>query len=61
MKKQVWYEVQKGETIAECLDRMARDGYSVCARKEEPVFHLVNGQPEILHQKIQFKGILTKE
>ncbi|KYG91248.1 NETI motif-containing protein [Metasolibacillus sp. FSL H7-0170] len=60
-KKQVWYEVQEGETIEQCLERMERDGYSIGGRKEEPMFHLVDGQPTYLRQKIQFKGILRNE
>ncbi|MEC1179786.1 NETI motif-containing protein [Metasolibacillus meyeri] len=60
-KKQIWYEVQEDETIEQCLERMEKDGYSACGRKEEPVFHLVDGQPTYLRQKIQFKGMLRKE
>jgi len=30
-------------------------------RKEEPVFHIVNGEPTYLRQKIQFKGIKMDE
>ncbi|MEO4055582.1 NETI motif-containing protein [Solibacillus sp. CAU 1738] len=60
-KKQVWYEVQENETIEQCLDRMDRDGYMPFGRKEEPVFHIVNGEPTYLRQKIQFKGVLREE
>lgn len=53
--------MQEGETIEQCLERMERDGYSIGGRKEEPMFHLVDGQPTYLRQKIQFKGILRNE
>ena len=54
-KKQTWYEVEENETIEECLDRIKKDGYCAIGRKEEPVFHLVNGEPVYLRQKIKFK------
>lgn len=59
-KKQIWYEVQENETIEQCLERMNKDGYMPFGRKEEPVFHLVNGEPTYLRQKIMFKGILSE-
>lgn len=60
-KKQVWYEVQENETIEQCLTRMDKDGYMPFGRKEEPVFHIVDGEPTYLRQKIQFKGVLKEE
>ncbi|MEK4230873.1 NETI motif-containing protein [Solibacillus sp. FSL H8-0538] len=60
-KKQVWYEVEENETIEQCLDRMNKDGYMPFGRKEEPVFHIVDGEPTYLRQKIKFKGILIGE
>ena len=60
-KKQVWYEVQENETIEQCLERMKKDGYMPFGRKEEPVFEEINGEPVVLRQKIQFKGILVEE
>lgn len=59
-KKQVWFEVFENETIDECIERMKKEGYQPMGRKEEPVFHLVNGEPEYLRQKIKFKGILLE-
>lgn len=56
-KKQIWYEVQENETIEQCLERMKIDGYMPFGRREEPVFHLVDGEPTYLRQKIMFKGI----
>ena len=60
-KKQVWYEVQENETIEQCLERMRKDGYMAFGRKEEPLFEMVDGEPVVLRQKIQFKGILIEE
>ncbi len=59
-KKQIWYEVQENEKIEQCLERMNKDGYMPFGRKEEPVFHLVDGEPTYLRQKIMFKGILSE-
>ena len=60
-KNQIWYEVQENETIEECLARMRLDGYMAIGRKEEPLFHLVDGKPTYLRQKIQFKAIPTQD
>ena len=59
-KKQIWFEVEEHETIDQCLERMKEAGYMPMGRKEEPVFHLVDGEPTYLRQKIQFKGILIE-
>jgi len=59
--KQIWYEVEENESIEDCLARMRRDGYMAVGRKEEPVFHLVNGEPTYLRQKIQFKAMLWQD
>jgi hypothetical protein len=60
-KKQVWFEVKEDETIEQCLDRMRKEGYMAMGRKEEPVFHIIDGEPTYLRQKIKFKGILVGE
>lgn len=60
-KKQVWFEVEENETIEQCIDRMRKEGYMAMGRKEEPVFHIVNGEPTYLRQKVKFKGILIEE
>ncbi len=57
----MWYEVQENETIEQCLLRMEKDGYMPFGRKEEPVFHMVDGEPTYLRQKIQFKGVLKEK
>lgn len=56
-KKHIWYEVEENESIKDCLERMRQDGYMAVGRKEEPIFHLVNGEPTYLRQKIQFKAM----
>jgi len=60
-KKQIWYEVEENESIEDCLARMRRDGYMAVGRKEEPIFHVVNGEPTYLRQKIQFKAMLWQD
>jgi len=57
----MWYEVKTDETIEECLKRLTDDGYTVAARKEEPLFEEVNGEFLPIKQVIKFKGILTEE
>ncbi|MTD32030.1 NETI motif-containing protein [Planomicrobium sp. YIM 101495] len=60
-KKTVWFEVEENETIDDCLKRMADAGYMPMGRREEPIFHEVDGKPVHLRQKIQFKGIHSEE
>ena len=60
-KKQQWFDVEENKTIDQCLERMKKEGYMPIGRREEPIFHEVNGQPTVLRQKIQFKGILNEE
>ena len=60
-KKQQWFDVEENETIDQCLERMKKEGYMPIGRREEPIFHEVNGQPTVLRQKIQFKGLLNEE
>lgn len=50
-KRQIWYEVEENESIEDCLARMRQDGFIAVGRKEEPIFHLVNGEPTYLRQK----------
>lgn len=59
-KKTVWFEVEEGETINDCLQRLAAEGYSVAGRKEEPVFQEVGGKYVPIRQIIKFKGILSE-
>ena len=59
-KKTVWFEVGEQETIEDCLNRMAKEGYLPAGRKEEPLFEEVNGVPTPVRQIIKFKGILQE-
>lgn len=60
-KKQLWFDVEELETIEQCLERMEQQGYMPVGRREEPIFHIVNGEPTVLRQKIQFKGLKVEE
>ena len=60
-KRQIWYEVEENESIEDCLTRMRQDGFIAVGRKEEPIFHLVNGEPTYLRQKIQFKAMVYQD
>lgn len=59
-KKTVWFEVEEGETIEECLNRLAAAGYTVAGRKEEPVFMEKDRAYIPVRQVIKFKGILNE-
>lgn len=54
------FVVEDGETISQCLERMAKEGYSPTRRMEEPIFQEVhkNGkvETEVKEQKIVFEG-----
>ncbi|MCT8136623.1 NETI motif-containing protein [Anaerobacillus sp. CMMVII] len=56
------FAVEDGESISQCLDRMAQEGYTPTRRMEEPVFHEIkkNGklETEVKAQKIVFEGKL---
>ncbi len=56
--------VENGETISQCLERMAIEGYTPIRRSEEPVFQEIsrNGKLEtaVLEQKIVFEGKLIE-
>ncbi|MFC4410018.1 NETI motif-containing protein [Chungangia koreensis] len=56
-KKTIWFEVGEKESIDDCLQRMAKEGYQLAGRKEEPLFEEVNGVPVPIRQVIKFKGI----
>ncbi|MFN7251343.1 MAG: NETI motif-containing protein [Anaerobacillus sp.] len=62
-QKKKKFFVEEGETISQCLDRMALEGYTPIRRMEEPVFHEVktNGKLEtvVKEQKVVFEGKLT--
>ncbi|WP_458414943.1 NETI motif-containing protein [Schinkia sp. CFF1] len=56
------FEVQDGETISDCLDRMALEGYQPIRRMEEPIFIEVKEgshvSQQVHRQKIIFEGKL---
>ena len=56
-KKTGWFEVAEGESIEECLKRMAEEGYIPAGRKEEPLFADIDGEMVPLRQLIKFKGL----
>jgi len=58
MKKETkWFEVGENESISECMERMAEDGFQIAGRREEPLFAEVEGQPVPVRQLIMLKGI----
>ncbi|WP_432361106.1 NETI motif-containing protein [Sporosarcina sp. UB5] len=59
-KKTVWFEVEEGESIEDCLKRLAAAGYRVAGRMEEPVFMEKDGEYVPIRQLIKFKGILDE-
>ncbi|MDS9473164.1 NETI motif-containing protein [Sporosarcina pasteurii] len=59
-KKTEWFEVEEGEKVEDCLERMAAAGYTVAGRREEPLFQEVDGEVIPVRQVIQFKGILKE-
>ncbi|MFD2706895.1 MULTISPECIES: NETI motif-containing protein [Salibacterium] len=60
MAKKKRFEVQDGETIEECLERIQKEGFAPVGRREEPVFQEVkqNGKIENIpvKQKIIFEA-----
>ena len=62
MKKQTKkkFEVENGETIDQCLERMKQEGYMPVRRVEEPIFKevTINGQTEYepCGRRIIFEG-----
>lgn len=59
--KTIWFEVEKDETIEQCLERMRSAGYMAAGRKEEPLFEEIDGQPVPIRQIIKFKGVKIVE
>lgn len=60
-KKTIWFEVEKDETIEQCLERMRSAGYMAAGRKEEPLFEEIDGRPVPIRQIVKFKGIKIVE
>ena len=61
-QKKKKFVVEECESISQCLDRMALEGYTPTRRMEEPIFHevKVNGKLEtvVKEQKVVFEGKL---
>lgn len=59
MKKK--FEVLETETIGDCLDRMAKEGFMPVRRMEEPVFEEIREGNKVdyrpIRQKIVFEGV----
>ncbi|WP_227396832.1 NETI motif-containing protein [Jeotgalibacillus aurantiacus] len=60
-----WFDVEEHETIGDCLDRMAAEGYTPVRRMEEPVFQEVKEGSSIkrepVRQKIRFQGLKSEQ
>ena len=56
------FEVLPDETIAQCLERMEKEGYTPSRRMEEPIFHEVKRDGKTVVEpcgrKIIFEGKL---
>ena len=50
------FEVEAGETIDECLDRIRKEGFMPVRRNEEPVFEEVDGEMKPVDRKIVFEA-----
>ncbi|WP_226035455.1 NETI motif-containing protein [Aquibacillus saliphilus] len=46
------FELQQGETIDQCLDRIKREGYTPVRRAEVPVFQEVSKNGETTYQPV---------
>ncbi|WP_407920849.1 NETI motif-containing protein [Alkalihalobacillus alcalophilus] len=64
-KKKMKFEVQEGESIADCLERMDKMGYKPVRRMEKPVFSEEkqgqNVHYEPIKQVIVFEGLLKED
>ncbi len=63
MKKK--FEVEESETIADCLERMEKEGYRPIRRMEKPIFKEQNSGSTNeyipVRQQIIFEGVSTKD
>ncbi|MBB6450847.1 hypothetical protein HNR44_002837 [Geomicrobium halophilum] len=55
MGKKIKYEVANNESIADCLERIERDGYQPVRRLEKPVFKEGDSDVEFVGQRIEFE------
>ncbi|KAB8129884.1 NETI motif-containing protein [Gracilibacillus oryzae] len=54
------FQVEKNETIDDCLNRIKQEGYQPVRRIEKPVFEETDNGIEPAEQNIQFEAILLK-
>lgn len=63
-KKKQRFTVLDNETIEQCLERMKQEGYIPTRRIEEPIFHEIEINGEIIVEPcgrtITFDGILSE-
>ncbi|MCM2676928.1 NETI motif-containing protein [Shouchella plakortidis] len=61
-KRKQQFTVASDESLAECLERMKKEGYRPVRRMEKPVFK-ENGSktPIISHQQVIFEGVLEED
>lgn len=60
-KKKKRFEVNEGETISDCLERMEKLGYTPIRRIEKPIFEKRGEDYVPVKQHIIFEGIMTKD
>lgn len=56
-KKKMWFDRLDDETLEECLERIQKLGYTVVARREQPLFEEVDGAYVPIKQQTQFQGL----
>lgn len=56
-KKKVWFDKQDDETLEECLERIRSLGYTVVARREQPLFEQVGEEYIPVKQQTQFQAV----
>lgn len=61
LSKIAWFEMEENESPEQCIARIEKMGYRPIMRKEEPVFHIVDGEVTYLRQKVRFKALLREE
>lgn len=51
-QKKVIYEVQENETVADCLNRIEKDGFTPIRRTEVPIFRENTDGKEVSYEPI---------
>lgn len=58
------FEVQEHESIAQCLDRMKKEGFTPIRRMEKPIFQEIKGKGQVsfepVAQQIIFEAVKLK-